>query len=104
MAKEVAISKRLKISEAQQYMLLSVLGASIVLGIAISLISFFAQQISYNAQVIMAEDESIVAYSSVIKNTGVCKSPNGEVYSDAELQNCYPDSIEISEIQGTILE
>ena len=102
MAKEVAISKRLKISEAQQYMLLSVLGASIVLGIAISLISFFAQQISYNAQVIMAEDESIVAYSSVIKNTGVCKSPSGEVYSDAELQNCYPDSIEISEIQGTL--
>ena len=102
MAKEVAISKRLKISEAQQYMLLSVLGASIVLGIAISLISFFAQQISYNAKVIMAEDESIVAYSNVIRDTGVCRSPNGEVYSDAELENCYPDSIEISEIQGSL--
>lgn len=102
MAKEVAISKRLKISEAQQYMLLSVLGASIVLGIAISLISFFAQQISYNAKVIMTEDESIVAYSNVIRDTGVCRSPNGEVYSDAELENCYPDSIEISEIQGSL--
>lgn len=102
MAKEVAISKRIKISEAQQYMLLAVLGASIVLGIAISLISFFAQQISYNAKVIMAEDESIVAYSDVIKNTGVCKSPSGQVYSNAELESCYPDSIEVSEIQGTL--
>ena len=102
MAKEVAISKRIKISEAQQYMLLAVLGAAIVLGIAISLLSFFIQQISYNAKVIMAEDESIVAYSNVIKNTGVCKSPSGEVYSNAELENCYPDSIEISEIQGSL--
>ena len=50
MAKEVAISKRIKISEAQQYMLLAVLGASVVLGVAISLTAHFIQQISFNAK------------------------------------------------------
>lgn len=102
MAKEVAVGKRAKISEAQQYMILSVLGASVVLGGAICLINHFVQQISFNAKVIMAEDESIVSYSNIIKSTGVCKSPNGEVYSNSELEQCDPDSIEASEIPGTL--
>lgn len=102
MAKEVAISKRIKISEAQQYMLLAVLGASIVLGVAISLTVHFVQQISFNAKVIMAEDEAIVAYSDIIRDAGVCKRPSGDVYSDEELKNCSPDSIEVSEISGTL--
>lgn len=102
MAKEIAIGKRAKISEAQQYMLLAVLGASIVLGVAISLVSRFSQQISFNTKVIMAEDESIVAYSNIIKNTGVCKKPSGDVYSDTDLNNCSPDSIEASEIPNTL--
>ena len=101
-AKEIAIGKRAKISEAQQYMLLSVLGASVILGVAISLTAHFIQQISFNARVIMAEDESIVSYSNVIKTTGICKSPKGEVYSDDELKKCDPDSIEVSEIPGTL--
>ncbi|MDO5451612.1 MAG: hypothetical protein Q4F56_00800 [Candidatus Saccharibacteria bacterium] len=102
MAKEIAIGKRAKISEAQQYMILSVLGASVFFGAAISLISHFIQQISFNTEVIMAEDESIVAYSNVIKSTGICKSPSGNVYSDSELEICDPDSIEASEIPGTL--
>lgn len=102
MAKEVAIGKRAKISEAQQYMLLAVLGASVVLGIAISLIIHFVQQISFNTTVIMAEDEAIVSYSNVIKSTGICKSPKGNVYNDDELKNCDPDSIETSQIPGTL--
>lgn len=104
MAKEIAISKRVKISEAQEYMLLSVLGASIVLGISIALISHFSQQISFNAKVIMAEDESIAAYSGVIKNAGICKAPkdrNG-IYTDDELKNCNPNTIQVSEINGTL--
>ena len=60
MAKEVAISKKLKISQAQQYMLLAVFGASIFLGVAISLVSTFIHQISFNTKVIMAEEESIL--------------------------------------------
>ena len=102
MAKEVAISKRIKISEAQEHMILAVLGASLVLGVSISLISHFAQRISFNAKVIMAEDESIVAYSNIIKNTGVCTKPSGDVYSDDELKKCDPDSIELSQIPGTL--
>ena len=102
MAKEIAIGKRAKISEAQQYMLLAVLGASIFLGVAISLISHFIQQISFNAKVIMAEDKSIVAYSNIIKNTGICTSPSGAVYSDSELEKCDPNSIEVSQIPGTL--
>ena len=102
MAKEVAISKRIKISEAQQYMLLAVLGASVVLGVAISLTTRFIQQISFNAKVISAEDESIVSYSDIIKSTGICKSPKGDVYTDQELKDCDPDSIETSQIPGTL--
>ena len=54
MAKEVAIGKRLKISEAQQYIILSVLGASIFLGVAIALVMHFIKQISFNTDVIIA--------------------------------------------------
>ena len=102
MAKEVAIGKRAKISEAQQYMLLAVLGASVVLGAAISLTIHFVQQISFNTKVIMAEDEAIVSYSDVIKNTGICKKPSGNIYTNEELKKCDPDSIETSEIPGTL--
>ena len=102
MAKEVAISKRIKISEAQKYMLLSVLGASVVLGAAISLISYFIGQISFNTRIIMAQEESIANYSDVLKNTGACKAPKGSVYSGDELKNCDPDSVEVSEVPNTL--
>lgn len=102
MAKEIAISKRLKISEAQKYMLFSVIGASVVLGIAISLISYFVRQISFNTNIIMAEEEAISNYSNVIKNTGACKAPKGSIYSGDELNNCIPDSVEVSEVPNTL--
>lgn len=102
MAKEVAIGKRAKISEAQQYMLLSVLGAAVVLGAGVSLTIHFVKQISFNAGVIAEEEESIASYSDIIKTTGICKSPSGSVYSDDELKKCDPDSIEVSEIPGTL--
>ncbi|MDO4746725.1 MAG: hypothetical protein Q4A70_00030 [Candidatus Saccharibacteria bacterium] len=102
MAKEVAIGKRAKISEAQQYMLLSVLGAAIVLGVAISLTSHFVKQIIFNAKVIAAEEQSIASYSNVIQKTGVCEKPKGSVYSDEELNKCNPDTIEVSQIPNTL--
>ena len=102
MAKEIAISKRLKISEAQKYMLASVLVASIFLGVAISLVSYFIRQISFNTKIIMAEEEAIVNYSNVIKNTGACKAPKGSIYSGDELKNCNPDSVEVSEVPNTL--
>lgn len=102
MAKEVAISKRLKISEAQKYMVLSVLGASIMLGIAISLVMRFTDQIAYNAKVIGEADDSIKKYSNVIANTGACQKPKGDTYSGAELDKCTPDSVEAEEVPGSL--
>ena len=102
MAKEIAISKRAKISQAQQYMLLSVLGASLFLGAAISLVTHFVKQISFNTGVIIEEDKAIVSYSDTIKGIGVCKKPKGAVYTDEELKKCNPDSIEVSSVPGSL--
>ncbi|MBR3256122.1 hypothetical protein IKG10_00395 [Candidatus Saccharibacteria bacterium] len=102
MAKENAIGKRAKISEAQQYMLLSVLAASVFFGVAISLVSFFIKQISFNTRVIEAEEKSIVSYSNFIESVGICKKPGGDVYSLDELKKCNPDTIELSEIPNTL--
>lgn len=102
MAKDVAIGKKATISKAQQTTLLVVLGASVVLGIATSLTIHFIKQITFNAEVISKEDESIVAYSNAIKNTGVCLAPSGEVYSDKELADCNPGTIDVSEIPDTL--
>lgn len=102
MAKEIAILKRAKISQAQQYMLLAVLGASIFLGIAISLVVYFVNKISFNANVIAEEEKAIVAYSDSIENIGICTSPNGPIYTDEELNKCNPDSIDVSSVPGTL--
>ena len=102
MAKEIAISKYAKISQAQQYVLLAVLGAAIVLGVAISLVMHFVRQISFNANVIAEEEKAIVSYSDAIKGIGICKKPSGEVYSDEELKKCNPDSVEASSVPNTL--
>ncbi|MBR2658488.1 hypothetical protein IKD57_01140 [Candidatus Saccharibacteria bacterium] len=102
MAKEIAIGKRAKISEAQQHMLLAVLGASVFLGVAISLISHFVNKISFNAKVIMTEDESIVAYSDTISQIGICTAPKGSVYTIDELKKCNPNTTSIASVPGTL--
>lgn len=102
MAKEVAIGKRAKISEAQQNMILSVLVAAIFLGAAVSLTVHFIQAISFNAKVISAQDKSIADYSSVIKRTGICRAPKGNVYTSDEIDKCDPNDIKTSEIPGTL--
>lgn len=102
MAKEIAIGKRAKITEAQQYMLLAVLGASIFLGAGISLTSHFIQKIAFNSEVIAAEEQSVAAYSDTIKAIGICESPRGSIYSDTELESCDPASVELSQIPGTL--
>ncbi|MDO4611890.1 MAG: hypothetical protein Q4B29_00275 [Candidatus Saccharibacteria bacterium] len=102
MAKEVAIMKRAKISQAQQLMLLSVLGASLVLGAAISLVVYFLGLISFNANVIAEEEKAIVSYSNAIEEIGICTSPSGEIYTDEELNKCDPNSIETSLVPGTL--
>ena len=59
MAKEVAISKRIKITKAQQNMLLAVLIASVVLGAALSISINLIKRIAFNADVITAKDQAI---------------------------------------------
>lgn len=102
MAKEIAISKIAKISQAQQYMLLSVLGASVFLGAGISLTKHFVEQIMFNANYIAAEEQSIAAYSDVISKTGVCMKPKGSVYTKDEIEKCDPETIDTKEIEGTL--
>ena len=102
MAKEIAVAKRAKISQAQQYMLLAVLGAGIVLGAAISIVMHFMSQISFNARVISEEDKAIATYSDAIKNIGICKKPAGTVYTDAELKKCNPNNVGVESVPNTL--
>lgn len=102
MAKEIAISKRAKISQAQQYVLLATLGASLFLGATIALVLFFTHQISFNSEVISEQDKAITAYSDAISGIGICKKPKGKVYSNEELKKCFPEAIEVSSIPGTL--
>ncbi len=102
MAREIAILKRAKISQAQQYMILAVLGASLFLGATLALVMHFTTQISFNANVISEEDKAIAAYSNTIKQIGICTKPAGDVYTLEELKKCRPNSIEISRVPNTL--
>lgn len=101
MAKELS-EKQIKISKAQEYMILAVLGTGVLLGAAVSLGVHFVKQIGFNANVIMAKDEAIVSYSDSIRNIGVCKQPAGDVYSMEELIACDPNSITTDQVPGTL--
>jgi hypothetical protein len=94
MAQEVAIGKRLKISKAQQNMLLAVAGASIVLGVGIVFSIWLIKYIFFNMKVIDAKDVAISEYNEVIKVTGACKTPaaSSGLYSDTEIENCDPNN------------
>ena len=102
MAREISFTKRAKISQAQQYMLLSVLGASVVLGVAVSLVIHFFSQITFNAKVVSEEDAAIVTYSNAIKNIGICQKPSGSTYSDDEIKKCNPDNVSVSSVPGSL--
>ncbi|MBR5621110.1 hypothetical protein IKW75_01335 [Candidatus Saccharibacteria bacterium] len=102
MAKEVAISKRVKISEAEQYMLLAVGGAALFLGVAIAVVVNFIHVISFNANVISEADKSIEKYSTTIRDIGICPAPKGSVYTIEELQACNPNTVSISEVPGSL--
>ena len=102
LANSKALTKANKISEARQYSLIAVFGASIFFGVAIAMVIHFINQISFNATVIAEEDQTIVALSDTIKNIGVCTAPKGSTYTDEELRKCSPDDIDVSSIQGTL--
>lgn len=101
---KIALSKTSIISQASQYASIAVLVAGIFLGVAIALINKFSDQIAYNAKVIAAADESILEYSTAIKNAGICTSPKSKsgIYTKEELEKCNPESIEVYQVPGTL--
>ncbi len=102
MAKEVAISKRAKINEAQKIMLVGVFGASLVIGAALVLVIYFIRYIAFNSKVIGEKDAAIVTYSNAIADSGTCKKPKGKTYTTEELKQCSPNDIEAEEVAGTL--
>lgn len=97
-----AIAKRLKISKAQQTILMIVLGASLALGLCIVLAIHFGKYISFNGKVISAKDKAISNYEKTIENIGICAKPKGKHYTDDELKKCNPNTISSSSIPGTL--
>lgn len=97
-----AFSKASKISEAQQYTLVAVFGASIFLGVAIAMIIHFVDQISFNAAVIAEEEKTVVTLSDTIKNIGICNAPKGTIYTDEELKKCSPNDIDVASVPNTL--
>lgn len=97
-----AFSKTSKISEAQQYTLVAVFGASIFLGVAIAMIIHFVDQISFNATVIAEEEKTVVALSDTIKNIGICNAPKGTIYTEEELKKCSPNDIDAASVPNTL--
>ena len=100
--KATTTGKRAKISKAQQYMLLAVLGASIALGVTLALLVHSIQQISFNSRIIEAQDTAIGNYTTAISTTGLCIKPTGDTYTIEELDKCNPSSLELSQIPNTL--
>lgn len=96
------LGKRAKILQAQQYMILAVLGATIFLGAAVAVVMKSINRISFSANVIIAQDQSIVAFSDTIRNIGICPRPSGSVYTDDEIKKCTPNSISTDSVPGSL--
>ncbi len=95
--------KRLKISKAQQYTILEVFGASLVLGVCIVLSIFLIKYIKFNTVIISAKNEAISEYDETLRNVGVCvDSDNNGRLSDRELENCDPSTTSLSSVSGSL--
>lgn len=98
-----AEGKREKISKAQQYTILEVLGASLVLGACVVLSIFLIKYIDFNTLVITEKNEAISEYDQTLRNVGVCvdSDKNGRL-DDKELEGCDPNAISLSEVEGSL--
>lgn len=95
--------KREKISKAQQYTMLEVLGASLVLGACIVISVFLIKYIKFNTQIIAAKNDAIAEYDETIRNVGICvdKDKNGRL-SAQELEDCDPNKVTLNEVTGSL--
>ena len=100
--KTLAVSKSLKISKAQQYTLLEVLFASLILGVAIVLSIWLIKYIIFNGKLSTAYSETIEAYETSIINIGVCDPGSDNKLSDAEIAACNPNDINIDNIPNSL--
>lgn len=98
-----AEGKRQKISKAQQYTMLEVLGASLVLGTCIVMSIFMIKYIKFNTTIITEKNNAIAAYDKTIRNVGVCvdTDKNGRL-STEELENCKPNEVSLNQITNSL--
>lgn len=97
-----AVGKRIKITKIQQQMLLAALGTSLIFGVSLVFSIFFIKYIVFNTKVIDAKDRSISNYYTAITNAGVCKKTANGKYSDKDLKECDPPSLEATDMPGTL--
>ena len=98
-----ATDKRVRISKAQQQMMLAVAATSVVFGICIVLTIHFIQYMVFNTKVLTEEDKTIANYGKTIKNSGAClvADKDGNITSE-ELASCVPDQTPLSRTTGTL--
>lgn len=102
-AKGPAEGKREKISKAQQYTMLEVLGASLVLGTCIVLSIFLIKYIKFNTQIITEKNNAITEYDQTIRNVGVCiDTDNNGRLSTEELDNCKPNEVSLNKVTKSL--
>lgn len=102
-ANKPAQGKREKISKAQQYTMLEVLGASLVLGTCIVFAIFLIKYIKFNTTIITEKNDAIAAYDQTIRNVGICVDTdrNGRL-SDKELESCKPNEVSLEKVVGSL--
>lgn len=95
--------KRLMISKAQQYTMLEVLGASLILGTCMVVSLFLFKYIRFNTEIITQKGTAINEYDETIRNIGVCKDTdkNGKL-SNKELNDCNPGEVSLNDVQGSL--
>lgn len=98
-----ASGKRLRISKAQQYTMLEVLGASLVLGTCMVISLFLFKYIKFNTEIITQKGAAINDYDASIRNIGICKDTdkNGRL-NGKELDDCDPGAVSLNDVQGSL--
>lgn len=84
--KGVAFAKWAKIDSAQQKMFLAVCGTSILLGVTIVSIIYFAKVIAFNGTLISEKDKIIKDYTSIQKSLQSISSQVNELSSNENLE------------------
>lgn len=101
--KEVSTKKRIKISKNQKQILMAVLGTSLVVGVSLVFVMFFAKNINFNGKLIKEKDMAISGFESSIKNVGLCidKDKDGKM-NEEELATCNPKNVSAKSVPNSL--